>query len=532
MGSLNSRSLARLVAVSACAAALLVPAATAEAATPKPRIINEDGIALVPWQAALVPRDGNSADFESVFCGGTIRDTTHIITAAHCLEDTMPDEIAVVVGQHDRTADPDTGFDCGTPPGGPKPDRQIRFVSGITSDPAYDPNTSTNDLAVLTLATPITPNCSVSGLLPPAANEDSTGDTAFISGWGDNDIDPDVQDQPEELLFAEIDVYADSVCSGSDSYGAAFISATMLCAGRNTAPGSSGTPKDTCQGDSGGPLARITSGLSVDFLIGVVSWGLECAQVDYPGVYTDLANPALNARAKEASPAPRPINQSPPEVVGNLTVGEVLTCDPGSWSPTPDDFDQFLWVRFPIVGGQPDFDQAQAVWDQQDMRLIPEDEGFAFACRLRAIDTANGWVLAFSDVYGPVQGAGDFGGGDNLGGFDGGANVDASRPRSRFSQRRCRRRTCTLTLLVSDAGGVAGMRVAATVIRLNCPRGRRGRRCRRPRTLRARRVGAGIFRITARGLKPGRYLFGALAVDASGNSQSNPTITRLRVKRR
>jgi trypsin len=38
-----------------------------------------------------------------------------------------------------------------------------------------------------------------------------------------------------------------------------------------------------CQGDSGGPF------VVANRLIGIISWGFECARPDFPGVYTRVA---------------------------------------------------------------------------------------------------------------------------------------------------------------------------------------------------------------------------------------------------
>ncbi|KAK7938533.1 hypothetical protein WMY93_001859 [Mugilogobius chulae] len=60
------------------------------------------------------------------------------------------------------------------------------------------------------------------------------------------------------------------------------ITDNMLCAGVSTGG------KDSCQGDSGGPLVYKPSSVWVQF--GVVSFGIGCAQADYPGVYARVSN--------------------------------------------------------------------------------------------------------------------------------------------------------------------------------------------------------------------------------------------------
>jgi trypsin len=63
--------------------------------------------------------------------------------------------------------------------------------------------------------------------------------------------------------------------SAYSSYGG--ITENMIC------PAVTGGGKDAYQGDSGGPLVAGGN------LVVLVSWGVGCAEANYPGVYSNVA---------------------------------------------------------------------------------------------------------------------------------------------------------------------------------------------------------------------------------------------------
>ena len=100
--------------------------------------------------------------------------------------------------------------------------------------------------------------------------------------------------------------------SGCANYGADFDAAVMLCAGR-AKPG--GAMVDTCQGDSGGPLSRVTgtdaAGAPIaDALLGITSFGRGCADPSFPGIYTNVADPKINAFVTQPTPASKPVRRT------------------------------------------------------------------------------------------------------------------------------------------------------------------------------------------------------------------------------
>lgn len=81
-------------------------------------------------------------------------------------------------------------------------------------------------------------------------------------------------------LYTEVKVFSRDDCKFK--YGKQRISGTMMCA--------SSVGKDACQGDSGGPLIAKGKTSNDDVIVGLVSWGLGCADQRYPGVYTDISS--------------------------------------------------------------------------------------------------------------------------------------------------------------------------------------------------------------------------------------------------
>jgi len=209
------------------------------------RIVGGEEVSIlsVPWQASLQKFGAHS-------CGAAIYSEDIVITAAHCIKNTDVDIYSVRVGSSY------TYF------GG-----QVVRVSRILTHEGHAKSMS-YDIALIRLQTKLTMNSKVSAI-PLAGSSPESGSPATVSGWGAVEFN-------KELSFAlrevDVDIMDQKQCLRS--YGR-IITQDMICA---AAPG-----KDACSGDSGGPL------VSDGKLIGIVSFGTECAHPKYPGVYANVA---------------------------------------------------------------------------------------------------------------------------------------------------------------------------------------------------------------------------------------------------
>ncbi|MCE7007652.1 serine protease [Kibdelosporangium philippinense] len=187
------------------------------------------------------------------FCGGTLASSIKVITAAHCVKNQVPKDVIVVAGRDDKK-NRSEGLEVA--------------VKGIWTHTKYSDALAGHDVAVLTLATPIT----AYKALPIATSNDdfayAENTDATILGWGRTSSGGSTS---QYLLQAQVPVVSDESCQSSFPK---YNSSAMVCAGY---------PQggiDGCQGDSGGPL------IAHGRLLGISSWGEGCALPNKPGVYT------------------------------------------------------------------------------------------------------------------------------------------------------------------------------------------------------------------------------------------------------
>jgi hypothetical protein len=468
-----------------------------------------------PYQVALVKSAETASSGQ--FCGGSIRDSWHIITAAHCVWDTT----ASLPGQPVSAAQVDVlaGVeDLRNESLGQRPD-----VAAISVDPHYDSGQYLHDAALLTLASPLTLGAKEQPvqLVTDAASSSMTpGYLLFVTGWGDT---TGSGTYPFDLRGGQVPFVPDATCKADYENNTfpplAMDPATELCAGDDD--------RDACFGDSGGPLVQQNSVPTPvdDRLVGIVSWGAYgCADADFPGVYTEIAAPSVRSFVTQANPPPAPANQSAPTLSGAPAVGQQLVCSPGAWTGSPSFSYQF--VRSTSAG-----DVGVASNGPAAYTVSSADAGTSLRCIVTATN-AGGTSLAESARTGPVPG---------LNKNPGSNSLDKNAPVAKVIKTRCTATRCVLTVTVTDAGYSAGIKtVQASVTstyRGTCRKNGRKVRCTKHKTkkLSAKKLSSKRFQIVASKLPIGKQLFTLVAVDKAGHKQrlaTKKTVTTKRAKKR
>lgn len=218
-----------------------------------------------PWQLSQ-QRQGSTGTW-SHSCGASLLSGTRALSAAHCVDGAATNILRVIAGLHQRTVMTGT---------------QTSDVTSYTMHADYNSADATfaNDIAIITLATPILANGGSIQFARLPANDVNNfgGDTCVISGWGRTSSSNTL---PDTLQKASIAVLAPPACRAQFA-GIAVTWEKHICVYDEA------NLIGSCNGDSGGPLnCQAPTGTVV---AGITSWGVSgpagnCQQTR-PSVYT------------------------------------------------------------------------------------------------------------------------------------------------------------------------------------------------------------------------------------------------------
>jgi secreted trypsin-like serine protease len=261
-------------------AALAASGAPASAQTVTPRIIGGDDVPIskYPFQARLRIRDGLS----TYLCGASIIDSTHVVTAAHCVTNettrvsVQASGITVYYGSASTSTQKSVGASAvDVPP---------EYTRPLNRDDSYD-------VAQITLSSTLAFDSTTQPIRFANPNQPKDVGNGFVTGFG---LTSNGCCTSNTLKGVTVPLQVDSKCTAV--YGSYYVADRSVCAGGGSAAQNN---PDTCNGDSGGPLiVDIDNRTSVtDYvLLGLTSYGTqECGQQYAPAVYTYLQGAGIRS---------------------------------------------------------------------------------------------------------------------------------------------------------------------------------------------------------------------------------------------
>lgn len=281
----------------------------------KPAIVGGTAISVTqaPWQVFLFSELPGGRTYA---CGGSILDTTHIVTAGHCVYDpstatpVLAADLTVVAGiSNFRT---------------PEATRQPRDVAQVRIHPNYsytaqNAGVAPADVAVLVLDAPLDLSGPAARAIAPVAAGayPALGTAASITGFGRQAAGG----TPDGQLYAVGTTIGDPLVCGGEA------NAVVDCITSQVG--------SACEGDSGGPMTIAGALAGVASFVSTTGPTGECGVGSING-YTNLAAPEIRDFVLGSdTPPTAPRGGRGVSASGVFQAGGSMTCQPGTWTGSP-----------------------------------------------------------------------------------------------------------------------------------------------------------------------------------------------------